>query len=161
MKVVPAVMLSTLAIVGTAVGATAANFAVLADHGSLQGHTDIGGIALSAEDHLKKKPGHHSANDPHPTSTAAANNQPSGQRHQSSDNGVPAPWVTEDDTDGSDTSDRNGDDEQPSVAVPTTNKPEVTLTPLPTKTKKHHHSESAHPDDEETESPEQPDDDDD
>lgn len=153
MKFVPAVMLSTLAVVGTAVGATAANFAVLSDHGSLHGNTEFGGIAPAAEEH--------SVNGVQPTPSVTAPIIPSDddddtERNHSNHAGVPAPWVSHDEDDDEDMD----DEDHPPVAVPTSNKPEVTLTPHPTKSTKPQKTEETHEEEHEEEEHEEEEDDD-
>lgn len=146
-------MLSTLAVVGTAVGATAANFAVLSDHGSLHGNTEFGGIAPAAEAHLSDAP------QPTPSMTSLAStddgDDDANARQHKNHSGVPAPWVTHDDGDDAEY------ESQTPVAVPTTNKPVVTLTPHVTKTPKPQKTEDTHVEEDETEEPEYEDGDDD
>ncbi|MEY4347923.1 MAG: hypothetical protein RIS43_342 [Actinomycetota bacterium] len=124
----PALVLSTVAIVVTAAGATAANFAVLSDHGSLHGQTNFGGIAPAADKHLEqtsdgatpevtpdpgRKPGNHTGAREHRHNQVA---------------GVPAPWASEDGEAFEDNGDAGSDD---NVAIPTSNRTALTLTPLP------------------------------
>ena len=141
MKFGPALVLSTVAIVATAAGATAANFAVLSDRGSLHGQTDFGGIAPAADKHLKNQ-----SDGAHPGITPAPGqshvNRPGARDHgHNRVSGIPAPWVSDNGVDFQDDSDSN-DTNDDSVAIPASNRPVLTLTALPTTGNTHTSDES-------------------